>query len=1653
MNKSIRIRSDVNTDKSSYLNIKLDQNFDFLDILSLKISQDDIYQKFCANYGVVVGRVTVNEGFGVPNAKVSIFIPIDDIDKENPLISGFYPYEYVSDKNDGDKRYNLLSSHQQKKCHIPVGSFPDKREFLDNDSLLEIYEKYYKFTTTTNQSGDFMIFGAPIGVHKLHIDADLSDLGVATIAPYDLTRGGSNSGQFESPSQFKKDDNLDGLTQIQSGDMSVDIKSFWGNNDGCDIGINRVDYNIPQRVEPAALFIGSVLNDTEKHGVNRRCRPRWKAGKMEELETGVGRIEMIRKTEDGKTERKNIGGAELIDGDGTWAYQIPMNLSPLTTDEEGNLVPSEDPTKGLFTEADVRFRISMYQSSEGKNRKKAKYLVPHNPKTEYDIDYAFGDETRDESFFNMRWNKIYTARNYIPRMQANLTAPFEVDSRGWLGIKETDRSESMVDFPYNRIDTTVNPLFTIIMVILGVIVWIVKFLNSVILPIINWVIYAIRIIWSMIEPIITFIKDTICWIISYLNDILGYLGVEIPYPDYCDAPDKEKNLPGYIGCIGMSCDGQEVSITCSNTSGDTYVYAPGCCCESCETCEVCGDDPTDNWGDSCDCPDTADDDCHINSTDIIDNLEDPQHIHPMFHMEQSPSSINANTQDYITCQAAKLATYFEMYNFDFYNDWINGNLYFYLFKASDGGWWNGNKDFCDIEDTDEGIFGPLINYIVDTATDYGVKTNSFLLWDFITPVSEKTFTNDAFRSGIIKLHQVDEETAHYYYAPVTSGGIKLFATDITSLGSTQDCDIDGVPKFIQQIPSTTYSVGPLVDTLEVRCSGTSTYTVVTESGIIGDETKHGLFMDVNILGLNVNYCQSRNVRLQSELGRTTDTEHFVGLGNSDADIISINNQIGALSAGEASPYNDIDHPVDSPEECGQMAGTDDIVPFYYYDEEPLPLWETHGPLSQSIEDEYSRFCIRGCNTHLAISGSNFDNSVTEMYNNPSTFASHVDFRGFNESPKGAGDAEFYRNKPGDTTHNGNPYWNSYYFYFGGKPGMTAIDKLIKKYLTPCDYVEKSDLSLQGVITNVTSVGGTDGELEIQIIGGVTPYVYEIKSPDGTITIVNDYNNDTIVLLNQPIGDYLITVTDIEGNNARGTFTIIGPGAMGASIQYEDVSIFEASDGVVICTALNGGTSPYEYTIEDVNSGTVVVGPASIDPNVLPVDLATTLAAGVYMVIFADDSGDVFEIQFVINEPPEFTSNLRISNIPCNGETGSIRFQNTEGGVIPWVFSITGPGTGTNESMVALNLNEDNYTMTLIDDTGAISEGVTVFIDGVSIGVQPLPYIHFLENPPKIKVSFSPTATPNAAHNGAGGQYTAVDPVTSTPYDYGVYYLYGNNHTIDLTFGGVAPVLPTPNWDESNPLPTNSSVSPLTATYEDVGNPFNPVTVAPVLTNTNECIGNASIIVKVPEPLILTLAFVDIPSCNQGCPTGESTNGKITVDFGGGIPASPSFNGETNEKDWVDDTTTYKLTLHKVGVGQVGGVVFVDDSTNQYTFETSTTHPIGAGEYYVRLYDLYLGNPIPSGEIYIEYTGIIVGEPAIVGVFPISISDTTATIQGQGGTGPYTYRIRTHSGPGAWIGYQSSGNFSSLTTGTVYDAQAKDSVGCESPINNSAFTTE
>ena len=387
MPKSYRIRTQVGVDK--YINVNLEQDWDQLEILSLKILANDVYTRFCADYGVVTGRVFVNNGFGLPNAKVSIFVPLDPADELDPVITELYPFKTITDTTEDGYRYNLLPKIPAYNGHVSTGTFPNKADVLMDGSFIEVFDKYYRFTVTTNESGDFMIFGVPVGTQTIVMDIDLSDIGCFSLTPQDLILQGLATETQVNGARFKSSANLQELPQIKNLVFDVDVRPFWGDNDICQIGITRVDFDLTKQanltIQPTSIFMGSIISTTDDEALKVRCRPRNNTGNLCELITGQGEIQAIRQTifSDNNgfpiLEKYEIEeGGKVIDGDGIYLLNIPMNLDYVYTNEFGEQIISNDPNKGVPTKGKYRFKFN-WQNEQGlqDSFQRGNFLVPN----------------------------------------------------------------------------------------------------------------------------------------------------------------------------------------------------------------------------------------------------------------------------------------------------------------------------------------------------------------------------------------------------------------------------------------------------------------------------------------------------------------------------------------------------------------------------------------------------------------------------------------------------------------------------------------------------------------------------------------------------------------------------------------------------------------------------------------------------------------------------------------------------------------------------------------------------------------------------------------------------------------------------------------------------------------------------------------------------------------------------------------------------------------------------------------------------------------------------------------------------------------------------------------------------------------------------
>jgi hypothetical protein len=519
MSKSYRVRTQVGVDKS--VTVNLEQDFDFLEILSLKLTQSEIYIRQCSDYGVIAGRVSVNDGYGIPNAKLSLFIPITAADELNPTISEIYPYKTITDINEDGYRYNLLPYKPSFPGHSPTGSFPDLEDVLTNPTAIELYDKYYKFTVTTNDSGDFMMFGVPVGSYTIVMNLDLSDMGPFSQSPQDLIRIGLATDSQVNGTKFQTSENLSTLPQIIFLNKTVEVLPLWGEPEICQPSITRADFDLTAEanitIKPTAIFLGSIFSDVDKGALKRNCKPKLKSGQMCSLVSGPGQILAVRQTIkqdiDGRPileeyELENNGN--VIDYDGTWLLDTPMNMDYIITNEFGEQIFSNDERKGVPTKAKYRFKIRWTQPPDlSASVKRGTFLVPNVkehgwsssnsdpinvPNINYQLlkaSYAFSKNWADygvigdtdgeimiqdaidckDMFYEMTYNKVYTISQLITRYTKGTL------NRRYLGIKNITAEEcdnSSNKLPTNDAQYRPDLLFIAFTILLGFLSIIIK---------------------------------------------------------------------------------------------------------------------------------------------------------------------------------------------------------------------------------------------------------------------------------------------------------------------------------------------------------------------------------------------------------------------------------------------------------------------------------------------------------------------------------------------------------------------------------------------------------------------------------------------------------------------------------------------------------------------------------------------------------------------------------------------------------------------------------------------------------------------------------------------------------------------------------------------------------------------------------------------------------------------------------------------------------------------------------------------------------------------------------------------------------------------------------------------------------------------------
>lgn len=1164
-NKSYRIRTDVGSNAPNVIHVPFNQTYDMFEILSLKLGQVNSYKSFDSDYGVLVGRIIANGGFGIPNAKVSVFISAETYAsfQENLL----YNFRSVFQQGNNGVRYNLLPESLDQECHQNIGTFPSKTKMLDDNTTLETFDKYWKYTTTTNSAGDYMLFGIPTGTQQVHVDIDLSDCGVLSQRPHDMIGKGYNLNMFESPNQFKKSKDIDSLAQVVTQNKSVYVYPYWGDiSESQDkFSLTRCDIDVDYKFESFAVFMGSIMTDRQGSALGKNCTANVDMGKMSDLTTGEGTIEMIRKTIDGKVEEFQIDGNRLIDGDGVWCYPIPMNLDYVKTDEFGTMVPTDNPNKGIATRAKVRFRISLDEDSgDSSPMKRAKYLVPNNPRVgdntffdeTHEPDFEFGSLTKEESYRDILWNNVYSVKSYIPKLQKSTSG----SRKKHTGIKLVNHYGDNNPMPYNALKIKLGLIYIFMCVLTKTIVLLVGVVN-----------FIISIIGMIVGSIQNFFKA--------LAKILGYISKKLG-----NAVNKVVELldKAIIPCIPLGSDFCDDGV-------NPIVYYPGCGIGDNEWIPI-----NAAWGKTKRKLEKEQRDLYPNPDDYNLNAKHPSN----------------KTLELNNCIENQIAQANDAISFDFVNDWINGALYAPLW-------------FRKITPKRKFFFGlitiePKDQWCSSDSFSYGLKVvkNCAIAYDNVETTYVNTFGQEIkvrnvsgsqcngtcqgksssvyVNSGIIKPKKTFIGQTVYYYVPVEwskelpkndlvekegDGDVKLlFATDLILLGNLNECNTNGIPQFFRYLTSTTYNMPTDVlfsdwefkqkinedGTIDKKSSDTEAKVTSEAAGNdwgnpneFGKEDG-GLFYSIGCINQKVETKSCINLTRICEYGvsldETKDVPNLEQIANDENAVTRLVTD-GYISWDEL--YNSDQRSMFATMNMNSLKTIQNpINGLSEYDFSYLYIDNFDGSLRNIMEDGTKYYSNRiNYKYNYKLEQLNKDYYLFRMGNKPYYYDSvFVYENAFNGLPIPPDKLEGLKEITERLTTNRFPrYENSFYFYFGLKNGKTALDKFNSKYFAECkskdEVSDTIDIKTQpnSWCSNIRKAGSNevdgDGYIALDCQTTSTPFkimLYNNSIEDGNKNItISDIREPKLYISSSDVEDlsnkgYVHKKYNIENGFYRGT---------------------------------------------------------------------------------------------------------------------------------------------------------------------------------------------------------------------------------------------------------------------------------------------------------------------------------------------------------------------------------------------------------------------------------------------------------------------------------------------------------------------------------------
>ncbi|MEM9917173.1 MAG: gliding motility-associated C-terminal domain-containing protein [Bacteroidota bacterium] len=178
-------------------------------------------------------------------------------------------------------------------------------------------------------------------------------------------------------------------------------------------------------------------------------------------------------------------------------------------------------------------------------------------------------------------------------------------------------------------------------------------------------------------------------------------------------------------------------------------------------------------------------------------------------------------------------------------------------------------------------------------------------------------------------------------------------------------------------------------------------------------------------------------------------------------------------------------------------------------------------------------------------------------------------------------------------------------------------------------------------THVLCNGGDDGAIDLVVIGGNTPYIYDWSN--GMVT--EDISDLTA-------GVYIVVVTDADGCTVETSVTITEPDELTVESITPSLASCGLADGNISMSVI-GGTMPYTYVW---------------DNGAAPVEDPTGLIAQTYNVTITDFNGCTVESSAEVINPNAPEAAFASTDVLCFGQNNGTITVNVQSGTPPYTYA-------------------------------------------------------------------------------------------------------------------------------------------------------------------------------------------------------------------------------------------------------------------------------------------------------------------------------------------------------------------------------------------------